>query len=1165
MLTIREKQFDLKIEPGESARGVLHVEASGGKKVRGELYTDHVRIVTEFDRFSGNRVKLRFGVDAHGLAEGDIIRGALLLATDMGEFRIPVTACVTRGGPPVPDVRVKTLSGFAALAREDAETALRVYREPSFRSVIPAGDTGLRALLRGFSEPPVLKRNVEEFLVASGHKAAVRIHADFLKARFDSLTGSVEEEITLRRNTWGTFSLTASCPEDFIELPKKRVTDEDFVGMICRFPYRIIREKLGNGRRSARITLAGGLLRIDFVVTASALRKEEVPASQRRSELIIGLSDLCLDYVMRLTDGRRFADQADPIINELSQLPGGDDTALKLLRARTLMLRGRQEEADALLGEIGKAGFTGRQDDLKLAWKYLTSLKAGDGHSSDLGGRMRTLLGREPGNFLAVRLTFLTNPDIASSPRRKLRVLESAYAAGCRSPFLFAEIIPEIRKEDSYVASLTPFLVHTLLFAANGGHLTEGLALRAAYLSANEKTYSESLFRILTKAYETWPSDGILEAITRLLIKGRAADSQSFYWYEKALERDIRIIRLYEYYIETLPDSRRGVLPLAVRKYFAISDTLSENMKARVYANVVRNRQEDPETYGEYREKMEAFALRSMSEGRLNEDFAVLYQKFTGRIRSPGMARRLLDMIFTVRVYTDEPLFRKVIVIHDELRDEETAVLVRGAAYVRVYSDNARLLFEDASGRRCAGTAYRAERLIETEPFLTMCRNAGADSTGLLLRRCGETEAAGTESGETLGLWREVAGNDHFTDEYRASARKKILDYLLAHPEAVPDGIPAEDVLRDYIEAGKTELIRILITAGKYRTAYDLAVRYGFEGIDPGIMVRLASRMIDDNEGRYDEELALFAEHVFRLGKYDERILSYMTKHFRGSMEEMLLVRRKAAEFFIDTFPIDERILSRAVFTGTRVKEGPEILKAYSDRKGRGRVVRGYLTLVCDSIFGTEETISPFEAACIAEMMESGEMTDFTMKLAYLKFCAEKGNLSVREETLADRIVEECVKRNIRFRFFQKLPASLIAGCRLTDKVFVEQKAEPGDTVTLNYALTDGEDTENAVFRSEPMTRVMRGVFQRVFTLFYGEVLTYTVTVEHDGEETTGPERSVSSPFVDMTGSSAYQRINGIIRAVIEGDEDDARSRIVDLRRARHVAESVFTLEEETT
>lgn len=1163
MLNIREKRFDIRTRPGENVRGVLHIEAEKGKKVRGEIYTDHIRIVTELDRFSGSRLKLHFGVDAEGLSYGDIISGSLLLATDEGEYRIPVSVCIADGTETVSPPRVKSLSAFTLLFQDDPEAALRFYRSREMKTLFLPGENRIPALYRGLSAPGVTRESVEEFLSGASQKSAVRIHADFYKADFGELKETTQELITLRRNTWGSFVLRAECDAPFIELPKTRITEDDFVGLICRFPYIIHAELLEEETQTAEIHMRCGFDDFTFRVTAKKPESAEHAARKEVLRLRKELKECCIRYLLKHTDQRSFAEEALRIADSLSEYEGQEEPPSALSRAYLTLLCGRREEAGGMLLRQKNSGMSKESELIRYGWRFAAAVTGlTDEQPEQLADRTRALFDKNRGDYMSFMLMLLTNKDLAASPRRKLRAAESAFEAGLSDPLLFAEVLPDLKEDDSLVSRLSPFFIRVLASAAEYDELTEGLALRTAYLTANLKTWSEELMGILSAAYGKWPMDGILEAIVRLLIRGKALDSSSFPWYEKAIERDIKIIRLYEYYIETLPPGRRGVLPSSVRKYFAVSDTLSDHMKALLYANIIRNRREDPETYGIYREKMEAFAKKALAGERISEDYAVLYQKFTGRIQDEETAGKLLRVLFTSRIYSDEPGLRNVIVVHHELKGEECCPVIRGTAYVTRCTKDAVILLEDISGRRSASAAFIEEPLMEKEPFYSEIVKMAPYSPHLILSEYRRLADEGDNSRRMQKIRLMIADEPAFTEEFRKKIRKEILDYILLNPDENPLDDAGEDVVRDYLEADKSAFIRVLMASGNYRKAYELVSRCGYEGISPDLMVRLASRMIIDRDGRFDEELGLFIEHVFRTGKYDERMLEYMVRYFRGSMKEMLDLRSAAGGFYIDTFPLDERILQRSVFTRTVTDEGPEVLKAYASGGGSRKIIKNYISFVCDSMVGREGSTGSFMAAQILEMADDGEHVSFPMKLAFLKYCTEAEELTAHEEVFADRILDECEARGIRFRFFQKLPGSLIAGRHLDDRVFVEQAAEEGDTVLLKYALTDGGNTDGAVWKTEPMERIYRGIFSREFTLFYGEVLMYSVTVIHDGVETAGPERSLANPYVDFSGGSSYQRINSMIRSLKEGDLEGAAAKIAEYRKARYVAERVFRMEE---
>ena len=210
-----------------------------------------------------------------------------------------------------------------------------------------------------------------------------------------------------------------------------------------------------------------------------------------------------------------------------------------------------------------------------------------------------------------------------------------------------------------------------LRYIAREGLFTEEIALKTAYLSTNEKEFSGNLYYVLEKAYEKYPKKDILDAICKLIMKGDPRKKEFFRWYDLAVEHEIRITRLYEYYIETMPDHYQKMLPQVIRMYFAYNNTLSDQKKAFIYANVIRNKEMDRNTYKSYCEAMKKFAKEKLLQGRINEDYAVIYQEFIREIDGREMAEAMATILFTHRLYCDDKKVRGVIVCHGPLKKEE--------------------------------------------------------------------------------------------------------------------------------------------------------------------------------------------------------------------------------------------------------------------------------------------------------------------------------------------------------------------------------------------------------------------------------------------------------------------------------------------------------------
>ena len=75
---------------------------------------------------------------------------------------------------------------------------------------------------------------------------------------------------------------------------------------------------------------------------------------------------------------------------------------------------------------------------------------------------------------------------------------------------------------------------------------------------------------------------------------------------------------------------------------------------------------------------------------------------------------------------------------------------------------------------------------------------------------------------------------------------------------------------------------------------------------------------------------------------------------------------------------------------------------------------------------------------------------------------------------IAQSILEECAKENLKFAFFRKLSPELLSPYQLDDKTFVECRAVPGAKVTLFYRLDTGLGAETA-YKCEPLKEMYQG------------------------------------------------------------------------------------------
>ena len=121
---------------------------------------------------------------------------------------------------------------------------------------------------------------------------------------------------------------------------------------------------------------------------------------------------------------------------------------------------------------------------------------------------------------------------------------------------------------------------------------------------------------------------------------------------------------------------------------------------------------------------------------------------------------------------------------------------------------------------------------------------------------------------------------------------------------------------------------------------------FGYEGLELGSLLKLTSRMILKADMAEDDELLSLASEVYRQGKYDEVILHYLMLYRFGPVDELLSIWKSAKGFEMDTYDLEERILSLLMFTSDYRKEGESVLESYVKQSGKERITGAYLTPV---------------------------------------------------------------------------------------------------------------------------------------------------------------------------------------------------------------------------
>ena len=1161
-LILSQDKIHVRLKTGEKIQGELYFGAEDETKIKGYVSASSRRFVPAIESFSGTSIQMSYGIDASGMNPGESCEGTLSLITNIGEYEVPFIIDAEKEQIHTSSGEITDFHSFVNLAKNNYREAFRLFTNPDFSFLLKKESGKIRALYRGMNQNPVTYQHLEEFLIASGQKKPVTLSLKEESQEFYGVTESIKETLTILRNGWGHFQIEVETKGEFIEVQKKTITENDFIGSMYQLEFLILEEKLGKGRKFGSILLKSPYATLEYQITASKNSSLAVRMStfekKKQAELFQDYMSLQLHQI----DFKTWAEHTGQILQELSD-SGCDYPVYQIYRAYVYCMEDEKEKAAEILTRYEVDKLFARKDmELAGTCLYVCYLAELLPDRWKVVEHLTQIYHRKQESYLLLYMLMELDEEYKTSPIRSAAALQHQYEIGCRSPLLYLQAYRLVVEKDmDLMDRMNPFWTQVMLFAGRKNLLTEEICMRIAYLSGYEKTFSRSLYQTLSLAYMQYPSDDTLEAICKTIMKDNPGRKKYFPWFKRAVEQNLHLTRLYECYVESLDERYQEILPKTVRRYFVYNNALNDSKKAFVYANVVRHKDEDVEIYEHYKKIIYDFAVRKLKDGSMSEDYAVLYQEVAAFVEEKEVLAALSEVAFTNRLYCDDPKVRNVIVCYAQMQKEEIYPCIKGVAYPKIYTEDAVILFEDAWKRRYAATVEYNLRKLFDEEVIERCQKAGAQNTGFILYQCSDKNSGKKVSLHNLEAHQKLVECDAFTEKFRREIRRRLLVYYVEHTRAEE----IDEYLRslDYMEfanVDKKQLMELLIERGMQQEAYQVLCEFGSEGVEVQALVKLCSRMILKEEFEEDDELLTLAAEVFGKGLYDETILHYLMLYYVGPVVFLMKVWESARGFQLDTYRLEEKILAQMMFVEDSSEEGSRILESYVKQRGQESVILSYLTFLSYEYFVHEKPMTDYVQHCLEAAYVGEWPMGMICKLALLKLYAQRKEWNPSQERQVKQLLEECAKYHLCFAFFKQLPTDMLTVYQLDDKVIVEYHGDPDARVLLHYALDTGLGTE-LEYQCEPLRNLYQGYFHKTFTLFYGETLHYYFSVEENGVCDVTKEQTVTAQVSEGENQTRYHMINQIISARLQGKNKIARKKIQEYQLQERYVERLFSIE----
>lgn len=1123
-------KLELSIRSGECREGSFTIFGEEGRYTQGNILSSDGRMECLTTEFVGGKEEIFFCFHGENLEEGDVVKGEFHVISNQGEYYLPFVVNVAYTVLETSLGNVKNLFHFANLAKTSPEEAVSLFYSGEFARIFNGSDRQYYEYYLGMSAYAGNEQNVEEFLIGINKKQKIEYLTDTEEIRLEDVDGIAETGFNITRNGWGYTSLQIETQGAFLYTEKRELTDNDFLGNSCRVSVYVDSSLLHDGNNFGCIMLSNSYGKMQVKV----LVKKRASHSRRRQEmerkrLVLQLMEFYQAFRMKKISSSTWLKESRQLVEKMT---AGDDKDIpaRLFQAQLLITEERYNEAQWVLDHAaGILEENGADAVTEAYYLYLTTLLCrGEEYVDRVTEQISHIFKRNRNEWRIAWLLLYLSEEYNRSFSKKWMFLEEQFNRGCNSPIIYVEALLLMNLNPSLLMKLGDFEKQLLWYGAKHEMLNKDVILQFLYLVQKEKEYSTCLYRILLACYKVRPQSDVLQEICRLLIKGGKTGKEYFHWYKRGVEQELRITRLYEYFMMSVDVNSTEVLPKMVLMYFSYQNSLHYEQAAFLYANIYRNRESFPELYQNYQMTIEQFVQKQLLKRRINRDLAYLYR----HVLHPGMltedvACALAEILFMNLIVTPRTDVRHVVVYQPGRKEPIYYPVTDGKAFVSLPVQDSRILFEDGSHNRyMVSVPHTTEKLMLPGRLVKLVAPLVGDVRDLNLYMCtnGQDMAEITEENEYR--FRLLLQDEEVSDKLKQKIAIRLVTYYYEK-----DKIRALDDYLEQVEPerfsrkDRGEMIRYLIIRGQEEKAYQWLKRFGPYDMEPKALMRLCSLLIKDREFMEDDVLTGAAWYAFRAGKYDDACLRYLAMYFHGMTKELRNIFKAAQAFGVETYELCEKMLVQMLFTGSFVGEKMDIFRTYVSGGAKTEVEEAFLCQCAYEYFVKDRVTSGYVFEEIAGMHRRGENLHRVCKLGFIKYYAEnKSEITDAVKEILSEFISKMQKNRINLKMFAEFQD--LGNSRLnlfSDRTYVEYKAYPGARAVLHYCMEYAEDRVSA-YQTEDMQEVYGGVCFKDFVLFFGERLQYYIMEERDGNEQLTESATIQKS--DTSGGSAEGKFN---------------------------------------
>lgn len=1139
ILSISVEEIDFYVEAGKQFQGSFHISNSMDRAMKGIVFSSERLFSLDISTFHDKECIITYSFDATYLNPSDIVSGKITILSDCGEYILPFVVNVKAPAISASIGKIRNLFEFANLARMDWTEAKKVFRSEEFKRIILKNEEKYHIIYHNLLKSISTSQALEEFLIAVNKKSRINLGIDKISLEYDIDDEDLMDKLILTKNHWGYAEIRVSTDAPFISLEQKFLWADRFIGNNHQISFVVNAQKMSPGNNYGRIYIrtVHQTITVNLVCKKHKIMNSEALAYRQSLKQSYDYTRSYLDFRIGRINLSRYIQDTKSLLSSISS--SEETTMAKLVNIHLAILSDKNKEAAKLLEELSKEEISLRKRSTfeYCAYLYLLALFKRDDETIRY---VTNTISRYylSGNYDWRILWFLilTDKRYERNHGYKLADIKEQFDAGCHSPILYYEAVCVYNEQPYLLRELNEFEIHVMNYGIKNNCLNMDLVLQYTYLAARLKNFNAIVFRGLAKLYKSYEKNEILSAICSLLIKGYKREGKYFYWYSLGVNAQLRITELFEYYMHSVDDTRMEPLPQPLLMYFIYSSRLNDSKRAYLYANIIKNKKYNEQLYQTYYKKIEVFIQEQLEKRSISPNLAIIYKEFMNKSAYNSLFSAYLpEVMFTHELRCDNPNMTNVIVVHKELAVEDSTPICDGKAYIQIYSQDVSIFLLDTFGNRyVVSIDYSLKPLIRSEDFRGIYIHYEGH-TSLILYLFDHYRVNRVLSEDAIELRKHVLEIQGLNEPYYIDCLLTLIEYYYENYDA--------NLLEQYLlkldlskvkESQRLKYLEYMVIRGYYDKALEALACFGTEGISIHRLLKLCSGWITYSRLEKREDLLVsLCYYIYSEGKYDETILSYLEKYYSSSTDDMLALWQTAKNFQIDTRNLEERLLSRVLFTENNHKESFDVFLDYYGKITNHSIVRAFLTYSAYRYLVHDKDIAD-ELLPIMRRELNYEENDICL-LAWLKYCSHTTEFAEGDIKFISYNIDRLERKGIILPFFKNYMNLIKLPKRITERCFVEFKTNPKKQVFLHYRIL--RYGEGGDYLTECMTNVFLGIHVKEFLLFYNEELQYYVTEELENKVSMTESFSISYEDYASIDNSKYNRINKILR-VLDNQDD---------------------------